>query len=120
MSSAHTVISSDGLTLAVRVSSPRGVLTTRIARLPDNPWTSADVDEAVRMCQRRLEESGAEPGQSSTTRRVKLGGRRYLCLHVMGGPPTWWYPRISLRDRSFMVGWLRRAVAVWVRTDAHS
>jgi hypothetical protein len=117
VSDASCEMSPDGMTLTVRVASSRGALTTRIERLPDQPWTPTDVDRAVEMCRERLENAGAEPGQSSITRRLWLPGRRHLVVHLMSGPPTWWLPKASLKDHALMVGWLQRAVALWVRAD---
>lgn len=109
---ARHEVSPDGMTLTVRVVSPDIEVTTRIERLPGRPWTPASIDKAITMCQERLENSAPQPGQSSTTRRLRLPGRRYLVIHLMGGPPTWRLPKASLKHRALKIGWLGRAVAV--------
>lgn len=53
------------------------------------------------------------PGERRVTRRLLLG--RYVAyLHLMAGPPTWWWPRLFIHERSRVTGWLRRAVAVHI------
>lgn len=38
-----------------------------------------------------------------------------LIVMVNTGPPTWWRPRVELKNRAIMVGWLRGLIVIGLR-----
>lgn len=110
-------LSADRLTLTIRTTTTAGTNTITFGRPPHQPWTDADVTLAIRM----TDEAGIarlQPGQENTSRRLPLGRGWWLYVHLMTGPPTWWYPRVDPRGGALMVGWLRAGVAVSVRRES--
>lgn len=49
-------------------------------------------------------------GQVNRARRFQLGNR-VVYVHVNTGPPSWWLPRVRVKRREVMFGWLRGLVA---------
>ncbi len=100
-------LSDDRCELVAQWDYPEGVLTTTLG------WPRPATDDEVAAA------LAPRPGL-----RIAVGERRYvrrwvlgpltLWLHVMGGPPTWWWPRLFTHQRSLVIGWLRRAYAVKV------
>lgn len=99
-----------GLTIVLEANvEGRGVLTSRVS------WATLKLAEenyqnAVDAFANRVEawSSNFQVGQVNQARRLRGG----FYLHMMAGPPTWWFPRVYVKRCEFCVGWLRRAVAV--------
>ena len=108
---AASWLSDDGMTLVTKRWTPAGILTSTFNRLPDaGPFTDADVENALSA--QPAAARTMQPGQRNQARRIvtRFGT---LWLHVMTGPPTWWWPRLKReKDGTLMAGWLRLAVAV--------
>jgi hypothetical protein len=104
-------LSDDGMTLIVTRRTPAGIATATYERRHDaGPFTDADVDSALSA--QPAATRTMQPGQRNKTRRfvTRFGT---LWLHVMTGPPTWWWPRLAReKDGALMAGWLRRGAAV--------
>jgi hypothetical protein len=103
-------VSEDGMTatiLHVQDDGTRRIVT--LSRDPAaGPFTEKDLAYAEQGMLNALKHG--QPGQRNRTRRDKT---RFgtLWTHVMLGPPTWWWPRVSFKHE-VMAGWLRLAVAV--------
>lgn len=50
------------------------------------------------------------PGQKDRARVLRVGNWN-VYVHVNTGPPTWWFPRVSLRG-GLMIGWYQALVAI--------
>lgn len=110
--------SDDHLTITL-VAAMGGETFRAVLVRPDNdPWTDEDCHEAFDMvleAARKRLASGDHHGRS-TARRFRIWRNWWLYTWVNTGPPTWHYPRVSLR-RGLMVGWIRGAVAVSLRRE---
>ena len=104
-------LSDDGMTLIIKRRTPAGIATTTYERLHDAaPFTDVDVENVLSA--QPVATRAMQPGQRNKTRRfvTRFGT---LWLHVMTGPPTWWWPRLAReKDGALMAGWLRRGAAV--------
>lgn len=95
----------DRTELTVSVETAAGIRTS-IYGWADPETAAKHADLAIAFAVDKADVVIPEPGQKNNTRRVG----RFLVSH-MSGPPTWWWPRVSVR-RGLMVGWLRHAFAI--------
>lgn len=97
-------VSDDGMTLTI--SSRDGQQATLRSARPGG-FTATDIENAraFKLNTRMVD------GQVNRARRFRFGNRVFY-VHVNVGPPTWWLPRIEIKQGKFMVGWLRALLAL--------
>jgi hypothetical protein len=101
---SHTV-SDDGRTLVVEMRWPDGKITSGQTGWAAPPSQQV-LDDSIRNMQQLMADRMQVPVVA--TDRVYRLGRRWL-IYKSVGAPTWWLPRIQIRRRSVLVGWLRWA-----------
>ena len=99
-------LSDDRRSLIAEWQYPQGILTATVGW--PHAATDTEVDAALQPRQFTI-----QPGERRYARRW-VAGPVTLWLHVSGGPPTWWWPRLFPHKGALVCGWLRRAYAVKV------
>lgn len=94
----------------MEIRGPKGQIASLRSGRPAG-FTDADVEHAENAF--RFSDSLVKD-QVNRTRRIPVGNW-IVYVHVNTGPPTWWLPRVEVRDGSLMVGWLRGLVAFSAR-----
>lgn len=110
-----TKLTEGAMTLTVTHQLPDGhvAVCTLNRKAPTAPFSPEDVERAVHDFAAALAECDVAPGSTDSLRRLPLRGWN---LRVQTGPPTWWWPRVSVGRNHVMVGWLRGLVALQRRT----
>lgn len=105
-------VENDGLTLVLEADRPEGGVTS--ARLS---WANLEAAQrhyqsAIEAFERTVQKMTIEPGQKNKCWRIT----NRLYVGILAGPPTWWFPRMSIKLSGVMVGWLRRGLWIsWKR-----
>lgn len=112
MSIPTVALSDDCLTLTVVLDE----YTATYGRSEEEgPFTAKDIAYVIERTPQilaRQREGGFSSGRKFV-KRHRLPRGWQVWVHVNTGPPTWWFPRVSLR-KGIMVGWLRGLVAVHI------
>lgn len=103
MMNNHVWLSSDRMEMTIT----DGDVTANLHSARLDGFTTAEVDKAREMpLNQRL-----QPGQVNEAWRFNLFGRK-MYIHINTGPPVWWLPRLRIRRREVMIGWLSGLIAV--------
>lgn len=108
-------LSDGGYTATLVTMTEAGTRTVTLTREPAaGPFTDEGLDRLVEISSRLP--SLADGERRRVHRTPPIAGHR-LYVHINTGPPTWWVPRVQVKERSVMVGWLRGLVAVKVAPE---